>query len=82
MYKVSIYLEVNGRTLGLLLTTKLEVLASLEGLLVLVPTLGALESQHNFLCGLGLWSVLVGVGIVTCNLNVKSKGSKDLIVRQ
>jgi len=30
------------------------VFASLEGLLVLVPTLGALESQHNLLCGLGL----------------------------
>lgn len=56
VYMVSIYLEVDGRTLGLLLTTKLEVLASLEGLLVLVSALGALESQHNFLCGLGLWT--------------------------
>ena len=59
----SVYLEVNGGTLGLLLTTQLEVLASLEGLLVLVPTLGALQSQHNLLGGLGLHRGLVRAAI-------------------
>jgi hypothetical protein len=53
--------EVNGLALGLLLTTKLEVLATLECLLVLVSALGALESQHDLLRGLGLCNMLVNV---------------------
>ncbi|KAL2274927.1 hypothetical protein FJTKL_02659 [Diaporthe vaccinii] len=47
-------LEHKGGTLGLLVTTQLEVLASLQGQLQLGLARGALETQHNLLRGLGL----------------------------
>ena len=42
--------------LALLVATQLEVLAALEGALVLDLAHGALQTQHNLLRGLGLWS--------------------------
>jgi hypothetical protein len=46
-------LEHEGGTLGLLVTTQLEVLASLQGQLQLGLARGALETQHNLLRSLG-----------------------------
>lgn len=51
---VQFILEVNGSSLGLLLTTELKVLAPFKCLLVFVPTFCALQSQHNLPGGLGL----------------------------
>lgn len=47
-------LENQSSTLGLLVTTQLEVLATLQGQLQLGLALGALETQDNLLGGLGL----------------------------
>lgn len=47
-------LENQSSTLGLLVTTQLEVLATLQGQLQLGLALRALETQDNLLGGLGL----------------------------
>jgi len=50
----SISLENKSGTLGLLVTTKLEVFASFQGQLSFGLALSALQSQDNLLCGLSL----------------------------
>jgi hypothetical protein len=50
----TMHLEHQSRTLRLLVTTKLEVLASLQGQLALGLALDALQAQHDLLGGLGL----------------------------
>jgi hypothetical protein len=47
-------LEHEGSTLGLLVTTQFEVLATLDGELHLVLALGTFQTEHNLLSGLGL----------------------------
>jgi len=57
-------LEDQCGTLGLAVTTKLEVLASLEGHVTSVLADGAFQPQHNLLRGLGLL-VEDGLGLTT-----------------
>lgn len=58
------HLEHQSRTLRLLVTTQLEVLASLQGQLALGLALDALQSQDDLLGGLGLL-VEDGLGLTT-----------------
>jgi len=58
------HLEDKSSTLGLLVTTKFEVLATLERELHLVLADSALETQDNLLGGLGLL-VKDGLGLTT-----------------
>lgn len=48
-------LELNHLTLLLLVTTQFEVLASLDGQLLLRPAAGAFHPEDDFLCGFGLF---------------------------
>jgi hypothetical protein len=49
-------LEHKSSTLSLLVTTQFEVLATLDGKLHLVLALGAFQTEHNLLGGLGLFN--------------------------
>jgi len=57
-------LKHKGSTLGLLVTAQFEVLASLQRQLSLGLAYGALQPQHNLLCGLG-FLVKDGLGLTT-----------------
>ena len=48
-------LELDDLSLLALVTAELKVLAALQGVLGAELALGALETQHNLLGGLGLW---------------------------
>jgi len=58
------HLEHQGGTLCLLVSSQLELLASLERQLRLGLALNTLQSQHNLLCGLCLL-VEDGLGLTT-----------------
>lgn len=64
---MSTSLEDKGGVLLLLVTTKLEVLATLEGDVRSVLALGALETENDLLGGLGLL-VEDGLGLTTVTL--------------
>ena len=65
--RLSTSLEDKGGVLLLLVTTELEVLATLEGNVRAVLALGALETQNDLLGGLGLL-VEDGLGLTTVTL--------------
>jgi len=81
-------LEDNSGTLGLLVTTELEVLAALERELCLGLAVDALESQYDLLGCLGLlvenWlglTSVTGLLAVVTTLTLREEGGLRIVVR-